>query len=52
MLHGSSGKGIRGAVKGFHIREEELQELNPDDLENITETSLETFNLEAENVLG
>lgn len=45
-----SGRGIRGAVKGLGLREEELQEMGPDDLEAMTDASFDTFNQEAAHI--
>lgn len=50
MLNVSTGKGIRSAVKGLGLNKKELQELDPDDLANITEASLDTFNQEATKI--
>ncbi|XP_050687355.1 zinc finger MYM-type protein 1-like [Eriocheir sinensis] len=47
-----TGKGIRGSVKGLGLREKELQELEAEDLENMTEASLDSFNQEAANIEG
>ncbi|XP_050705102.1 uncharacterized protein LOC126990547 [Eriocheir sinensis] len=47
-----AGKGIRGSVKGLGLREKELQELEAEDLENMTEASLDSFNQEAANIEG
>lgn len=52
ILCASTGKGIRGSVKGLGLREKELQELEAEDLENMTEASLDSFNQEAANIEG
>lgn len=45
-----SGRGIRGAVKGLGLQEEELQEMSPDELQAMTDASFDTFNQEAAHI--
>lgn len=47
-----TGRGIRGVVKGLGLQEEELQDLGPDDLEAMTDASLDTFNQETAHIEG
>ena len=48
--HCSTGRGIRRTVKGFGLQEEELEEMNPDDLEAMTDASYDTFNQKAAHI--
>ncbi|XP_045139250.1 uncharacterized protein LOC123520752 [Portunus trituberculatus] len=45
-----SGRGIRGTVKVLGLREEEIEEMNPDELEAMTDASFNTFNQEAAHI--
>lgn len=52
ILFALTGKGIQGAMKGLGLREKELQDLEAEDLENMTEASLDTFNQQTANIEG
>ncbi|KAG0729418.1 Neugrin [Chionoecetes opilio] len=47
-----SGRGIRSVVKGLGLREEELEDIGPDELEAMSYPSYDTFNRVAAQIEG